>query len=42
MTLEEAVMHMDKRDYLVYRDSVTDKIAVLLRRKDGDFDLVEA
>ena len=42
MTLEEAVMQMDKsRDYLVYRDSKTDKITVLVRRRDGDFDLVE-
>jgi putative sigma-54 modulation protein len=43
MTLEEALLHMDKtRDYLVYRDSETDKVAVLVRRRDGDFDLVEA
>jgi putative sigma-54 modulation protein len=43
MTLEEALLHMDKtRDYLVYRDSVSDKVAVLVRRRDGDFDLVEA
>jgi hypothetical protein len=43
MTLEEALLQMDKtRDYLVYRDSVTDKVAVLVRRRDGDFDLVEA
>jgi putative sigma-54 modulation protein len=43
MTLEEALLQMDKsRDYLVYRDSVTDKVAVLVRRRDGNFDLVEA
>lgn len=43
MTLEEALLHMDKtRDYLVYRDSETDRVAVLLRRRDGNFDLVEA
>jgi putative sigma-54 modulation protein len=43
MTLEEALLHMDKtRDYLVYRDSETDKVAVLVRRRDGNFDLVEA
>jgi hypothetical protein len=30
------------RDYMVYRDSETDKIAVLVRRRDGNFDLVEA
>jgi len=42
MTLEEAVMQMDKtRDYLVYRDAETDRTAVLVRRRDGNFDLVE-
>ncbi|MFN7993508.1 MAG: ribosome-associated translation inhibitor RaiA [Bryobacteraceae bacterium] len=43
MTLDEAVLEMEKgKDYLVYRDAVTDRIAVLLRRRDGNFDLVEA
>ena len=42
MTVEEAVLEMDKsRDYLVYRDAQTDKVSVLLRRRDGHFDLVE-
>jgi len=42
MTVEEALLEMDKtRDYLVYRDAQTDRIAVLVRRRDGDFDLVE-
>ncbi len=42
MTLEEALLAMDKnRDYLVYRDATTDRLAVLIRRRDGDFDLVE-
>jgi hypothetical protein len=42
MTLEEALLAMDKnRDYLVYRDSESDRISVLVRRRDGDFDLVE-
>jgi putative sigma-54 modulation protein len=42
MTVEEAVLEMDKsRDYLVYRDAQTDKVRVLLRRRDGHFDLVE-
>jgi putative sigma-54 modulation protein len=42
MTLEEAMLEMDKnRDYLVYRDAETDRISVLLRRRDGNFDLVE-
>jgi len=43
MTLEEAIMEMEKgADYLVYRDSESGRIAVLLRRRDGNFDLVEA
>jgi putative sigma-54 modulation protein len=42
MTLEEAVLEMDKtRDYLVYRDTATDRVRVLVRRRDGNFDLVE-
>ena len=42
MTVEEAVLEMDKsRDYLVYRDAQTDKVSVLLRRRDKHFDLVE-
>jgi ribosome hibernation promoting factor len=42
MTVEEAVMEMDKtKDYLVYRDAETDRVSVLLRRRDGHFDLVE-
>jgi len=43
MTLEEALLEMEKdRDYLVYRDAETDRVAVLVRRRDGNFDLVEA
>ncbi len=42
MTLDEAILVMEKnRDYLVYRDAETDRVSVLLRRRDGDFDLVE-
>ena len=42
MTLDEAVLEMEKdRDYLVYRDAETDRVSVLLRRRDGHFDLVE-
>jgi ribosome hibernation promoting factor len=42
MTLDEAVLEMDQsRDYLVYRDAETDKVTVLVRRRDGNFDLVE-
>jgi len=42
MTLEEAVFQMEKKgDYLVYRDAEREALSVLIRRKDGDFDLVE-
>lgn len=42
MTLDEALLGMeDGKDYLVYRDAETDRVAVLLRRRDGNFDLVE-
>jgi len=43
MTVDEALMVMeDNRDYLVYRDAGTDKMNVLIRRRDGKVDLVEA
>jgi len=43
MTLDEAILEMDKsKDYLVYRDAETDRVSVLLRRRDGNFDLVES
>ena len=42
MTLEEALLEMEKkRDYLVYTDAETDRVSVLVRRRDGHFDLVE-
>jgi putative sigma-54 modulation protein len=43
MTLDEAVLAMDaSRDYLVYRDAKTERMVMLVRRRDGNFDLVEA
>jgi len=42
MTLEEAVIEMDGKDYLVYRDAKTEKMVMLVRRKDGHLDMVEA
>jgi len=43
MTLEEALMAMeDDRNYLIYRDAENDRLSVLLRRRDGHFDLIEA
>jgi putative sigma-54 modulation protein len=46
MTLDEAILEMDgtrngKPDYLVFRDAQTDRLSVLLRRRDGNFDLIE-
>jgi len=42
MTVEEAILELDgKKDYLVYRDAKTNRVSVLMRRKDGHFDLVE-
>ncbi len=43
MTLDEAMLEMDGGgNYTVYRDAATDKINVLVRRKDGHFDLIES
>jgi putative sigma-54 modulation protein len=43
LTVEEALLQMeDGRTYLVYRDAERDSVSVLLRRKDGHFDLVES
>ena len=42
MTLDEALLEMENDlDYLVYRDAETDRLAVLVRRRDGNFDLIE-
>jgi len=42
MTVDEAILQMDKdRDYLVYRDAENDRLSVLMRRRDGHFDLIE-
>lgn len=43
MTVEEALLEIERdRDYVVYRDAQTDRVAVLVRRRDGNFDLIEA
>ena len=43
MTLEEALLQMEKGgDYLVYRDTESNRVSVLVRRRDGNFDLIEA
>ena len=42
MTLEEALLEMEgDRDYLVYRDADKQCVSVLVRRRDGHFDLIE-
>jgi putative sigma-54 modulation protein len=42
MTLEEAMLEMDKtKDYMVYQDSEKGKLSMLVRRRDGHFDLIE-
>lgn len=43
MTLDEAMIEMEQtRDYLVYRDAQKESISVLVRRRDGHFDLIES
>lgn len=43
MTVEEAMLEMeDSQDYLVYRDAQTERVQVLMRRPDGNFDLIES
>ncbi len=43
MTVDEALLELDqKRDYFVFRDAETSRLAVLLRRRDGHVDLIEA
>jgi putative sigma-54 modulation protein len=42
MTLEEALLEIElDRDYVVYRDAGTNRVSVLLRRRDGNFELIE-
>jgi len=43
MTLDEAMLEIDSNeDYLVFEEATTGKRNVLVRRKDGNFDLVES
>jgi putative sigma-54 modulation protein len=43
VTLEEALLEMeDGRDYFVYRDADKECVSVLVRRRDGNFDLIES
>ncbi len=42
ITLDEALLEIGKEDYLAYRDADSDALAVLIRRRDGHFDLIES
>lgn len=43
MTLDEAMMEMENgRGYIVYRDADRECVSVLVRRRDGNFDLIES
>jgi putative sigma-54 modulation protein len=43
MTLDEAVLEMDQdRDYMVYQDTGRPGVSILVRRRDGHFDLIES
>jgi putative sigma-54 modulation protein len=42
MTLDEAMLEIDDRAYVVYRDAATGRVSVLIKRRDGNFDLIEA
>ena len=43
MTLEEAILEMESNaDYFVYHDLDRSRLSILLRRRDGHFDLIEA
>jgi putative sigma-54 modulation protein len=43
MTLDEAVLEMEGgRDYVVYHDADKESVSVLVRRRDGHFDLIES
>jgi putative sigma-54 modulation protein len=42
MTVDEAMLEIGpKEDYLMFLDAETNRVSVLLRRKDGNFDLIE-
>ena len=43
MTLEEAMLEMEsQQDYVVFRDASRDCLSVLVRRTDGNYDLIES
>ena len=43
MTVDEAMLALESgQDYIAYRDADNDRVRVLIRRRDGKIDLVEA
>jgi hypothetical protein len=43
MTIEEAMLEMEnQQDYVVFRDADHDCLSVLVRRPDGNYDLIES
>jgi putative sigma-54 modulation protein len=42
MTLDEAMLEIEGRDYLAFQDSESGSFNVLVRRRDGHFDLLES
>lgn len=43
ITLEEALLEIEQHsDYLAFRDAESDRVNVLIRRRDGHFDLIES
>jgi putative sigma-54 modulation protein len=43
MTLEEALLEIEnEQDYVVFRDANRDCLSVLVRRSDGNYDLIES
>jgi ribosome hibernation promoting factor len=42
MTLDEAILEIEDQPYVVYRDAEKDCVSVLIRRPDGNFDLIES
>jgi putative sigma-54 modulation protein len=43
ITLEEAMLEMeDGRDYVAYRDADKEVVSILIRRRDGHYDLIES
>ncbi len=42
MTVDEAMIEIGENDYMVYRDAESERLHVLVKRRDGHFDLIES